>query len=239
MTLATRLRERAFDRCLGSKTQRTRIRALPGDPAPRAHVRRSSRRRADAVRARSGRLSRHGEPLLVGFADRHAHACENRRRPQRLVYGHARRRLRTSSSARARTSGFEDVVEQLQEYFARRRTVFTVPISPDRHAVSTTCVDRAHDHPLRRDAQLRSAGRCDWQSICDAGRRRGQRPKPDQHHRAVPSRHREQRHARGLWRRARAQEYLLDLEHARSTSGTSYVVSGFSRTLCGPPQSGH
>jgi methylated-DNA-[protein]-cysteine S-methyltransferase len=27
-------------------------------------------------------------------------------------------------------SGFEDVVEQLEEYFARRRTVFTVPIAP-------------------------------------------------------------------------------------------------------------
>lgn len=28
------------------------------------------------------------------------------------------------------TSGFEDVVEQLEEYFARKRTVFTVPIAP-------------------------------------------------------------------------------------------------------------
>lgn len=27
-------------------------------------------------------------------------------------------------------SGFEDVVEQLQEYFARKRTVFTIPIAP-------------------------------------------------------------------------------------------------------------
>ena len=27
-------------------------------------------------------------------------------------------------------SGFEDVVEQLQEYFARKRTAFTVPIEP-------------------------------------------------------------------------------------------------------------
>jgi methylated-DNA-[protein]-cysteine S-methyltransferase len=28
------------------------------------------------------------------------------------------------------TSGFEDVVEQLEEYFARKRTRFTVPIAP-------------------------------------------------------------------------------------------------------------
>jgi methylated-DNA-[protein]-cysteine S-methyltransferase len=27
-------------------------------------------------------------------------------------------------------SGFEDVVEQLQEYFARKRTVFTIPLAP-------------------------------------------------------------------------------------------------------------
>ena len=27
-------------------------------------------------------------------------------------------------------SGFEDVVEQLEEYFARKRTMFTVPIAP-------------------------------------------------------------------------------------------------------------
>ena len=43
-----------------------------------------------------------------------------------LYMGDARAELLGSRA----DSGFEDVVEQLEEYFARKRTMFTVPIAP-------------------------------------------------------------------------------------------------------------
>jgi methylated-DNA-[protein]-cysteine S-methyltransferase len=40
------------------------------------------------------------------------------------------RELRAEAFGARATSGFEDVAEQLKEYFARKRTTFTVPIAP-------------------------------------------------------------------------------------------------------------
>jgi methylated-DNA-[protein]-cysteine S-methyltransferase len=39
--------------------------------------------------------------------------------------------LRTEQLGSQAGSGFEDVVHELEEYFARKRTVFTVPIAPE------------------------------------------------------------------------------------------------------------
>ena len=73
---------------------------------------------------------------------------------------------------------------QLGEYFAGERTEFDLPARPGRHRVPAAGVAGAAHDPVRRDDLLRRAGPPARRPEQVAGRRRGERPQPDQHHRA-------------------------------------------------------
>src|SRR6266550_3756526 len=60
------------------------------------------------------------------------------------------------------------------------------PARPDWHRISTTRVGRLARHPVLHDYELRRAGAPPRRLQRDPRRRRGERQKPDSHHRAVP-----------------------------------------------------
>ena len=81
-----------------------------------------------------------------------------------------------------------------------------LPVENRRHAVPEERLAGAAQDPQRQDHQLCRAGAAHRQA--QGGARRGprQRPEPDQHRRALPSRDRLERHADRLRRRPAAQE---------------------------------
>jgi methylated-DNA-[protein]-cysteine S-methyltransferase len=101
-------------------------------------------------------------------------------------------------------SGFEDAVQELEEYFRRDRTVFTIPIAPVGTPFQLRVWEQLRTIPY---GETRS-----YRDLADAiGNRSAMRAvgaaKPDQHHRAVSSRHRNERHAGRIRRRPRAEAF--------------------------------
>ena len=89
---------------------------------------------------------------------------------------------------------FTEVVSQLGEYFAGKRTSFDVPMALE-----------GTDFQLRVWSQLCSIPFGETISYGELARRVGQREQPDRHLRALPPGHRRRRFAGWLRRRARPQ----------------------------------
>ena len=135
--------------------------------------------------------------------------------------GPGRRRLRLRR-VRGGTRDHRQAARQLAEYFDGVRTDFDVPLDPvgtefQRAAWSGTAPD-----PVRRDGQLRRAGRSDGRPEQGASGRRRQRAEPDLDHRPVPPCRRQQRLTHRL-RRRRGRRSNSCLDHERRVSGQTLL----------------
>ena len=112
------------------------------------------------------------------------------------------------------TADFDEAITQLTEYFDGRRTEFTVR-SPRRHPVPATRVGRL-PHPVRRDPDVRSAGRLALGDPDRDARWGGQRQKSAQHRRAVPPGGRRNGSLTGYAGGLDRKRFLLDREAERA-----------------------
>ncbi len=105
----------------------------------------------------------------------------------------------------------KDTATQLEEYFARERTEFDIPMELKGTAFQKEVWAELSRIPYGEDHQLRRAGPTGGSAQGTAGRGAGKREKSHPHHRPLPSRRGQQWH-RGLRRRSPLKRSLLALE---------------------------
>ena len=101
---------------------------------------------------------------------------------------------------------FPEAVEQLEAYFAGDRTEFDLDLDMVGTDISAAGMGGAADNSLRRDAVVRRDRPADRFAGRVSGRRFGQWPQSDRHHRAVPSGDRVEWQPHRIRRRARPKK---------------------------------
>ena len=120
------------------------------------------------------------------------------------------------------------VRRQLDEYFAGARRRFELALAPEGTEFQRRVWRALARDPLRRDPQLRRAGRRARPPRRLARRRPRQRHQPHPHRRPLPPGHRRRRFAHRLRRRPARKRRLLDLERGDETPAEPEQASLFA-----------